>query len=63
MELVLMVSSVGVDDEARSLKLLVVGGRLEVFEAFLKLDLSSLRVEGLVELEVGVIEARMLEKP
>ena len=36
MELVLMVSSVGVDDEARSLKLLVVGGgRLELDEVFL----------------------------
>ena len=36
MELVLMVSSVGVDDdEAFGLKLLVVGGRLELVEAFL----------------------------
>ena len=36
MELVLMVSSVGVDDEARGLKLLVVGGRrLELVEVFL----------------------------
>ena len=35
-ELVLMVSSVGVeDDEARGFKLLVVGGRLEVVEGFL----------------------------
>ena len=35
-ELVLTVSSVGVDDEARGLKLLVVGGgRLELVEAFL----------------------------
>ena len=35
-ELVLMVSSVGVDDdEALGLKLLVVGGRLEVVEVFL----------------------------
>ena len=35
-ELVLMVSSVGVDDdEAFGLKLLVVGGRLELVEAFL----------------------------
>ena len=35
-ELVLTVSSVGVDDEPRSLKLLVVGrGRLEVVEVFL----------------------------
>jgi hypothetical protein len=36
MELVLMVSSVGVvDEEALGLKLLVVGGRLEVVEVFL----------------------------
>ena len=36
MELVLMVSSVGVDDdEAFGLKLLVVGGRLELVEVFL----------------------------
>ena len=35
-ELVLMVSSVGVDDdEALGLKLLVVGGRLEIVEVFL----------------------------
>ena len=34
-ELVLMASSVGVDDEALGLKLLVVGGRLEVVEVFL----------------------------
>ena len=35
-ELVLMVSSVGVDDdEALGLKVLVVGGRLEVVEVFL----------------------------
>ena len=34
-ELVLMVSSVGVDEEALGLKLLVVGGRLEVVEVFL----------------------------
>ena len=35
-ELVLKVSSVGVDvDEAFSLKLLVVGGRLKLVEAFL----------------------------
>ena len=35
-ELVLMVSSVGVDDdEAFGLKLLVVGGRLELVEVFL----------------------------
>ena len=43
MELVLTVSSVGVDDdEAFGLKLLVVGGRLEVVEVFLELDLSLL---------------------
>ena len=36
MELVLMVSSVGVDDdEAFGLKLLVAGGRLELVEALL----------------------------
>ena len=35
MELVLTVSSVGVDDEARDLKDLVVGGRLEFGEVFL----------------------------
>ena len=65
MELVLMVSSVGVDDdEALGLKLLVVGGRLEVVEVFMKLDLSPLLIEGLVELEgVGVVEAWVLEKP
>ena len=35
-ELVLMVSSVGVDDEARGLNLLVVGGgRLELAKGFL----------------------------
>ena len=34
-ELVLTVSSVGVDDEAHGLKLLVGGGRLEVVEVFL----------------------------
>ena len=50
MELVLMVSSVGVDDdEAFGLKLLVVGGRLELVEAFLYLDLSPLLVVGVVE--------------
>ena len=50
MELVLMVSSVGVDDdEAFGLKLLVVGGRLELVEAFLQLDLSPLLVVGVVE--------------
>ena len=49
-ELVLMVSSVGVDDdEAFGLKLLVVGGRLELVEAFLELDLSPLLVVGVVE--------------
>ena len=58
-ELVLMVSSVGVDDdEALGLKLLVVGGRLEVVEVFLQLDLSPLLVDGLVEVEgVGVVDA------
>ena len=58
-ELVLMVSSVGVDDdEALGLKLLIVGGRLEVVEVFLELDLSPLLEEGLVEVEgVGVVEA------
>ena len=35
MELVLTVSSVGVDDEAHRLKFLVVGGRLVVVEVFL----------------------------
>ena len=35
MELVLMVSSVGVDDYEAVLLLLVVGGRLELVEAFL----------------------------
>ena len=50
MELVFMVSSVGVDDdEAFGLKLLVVGGRLELVEAFLYLDLSPLLVVGVVE--------------
>ena len=59
MELVLMVSSGGVvDDEALGLKLLVVGGRLEVVEVFLELDLSPLLVGGLVEVVgVGIIEA------
>ena len=50
MELVLMVSSVGVDDdEAFGLKLLVVGGRLELVEAFLELDLSPALGDALVE--------------
>ena len=58
-----MVSSVGVDDEARGLKLLVVGvRRLELDEGFLKLDLSSLLGEGLVDVG-GVVEAWVLEKP
>ena len=52
-----MVSSVGVDDEARGLKLLVVVG-----EAFLEVDLSMLEVDGLV-VGVGVVEAWLLEKP
>jgi hypothetical protein len=57
-ELVLTVSSVGVvDDEALGLKLLVVGGRLEVVEVFFELDLSPLLVG------VGVVEACELEKP
>ena len=60
-ELVLTVSSVGVDDdEALGLKLPVVG-LLVVGEAFLEVDLSMLEVEGLV-VGVGVIEAWLLEK-
>ena len=55
-ELVLTVSSVGVDDdEALGLKLLV-GGWLVVDEAFLEVDLSMLEVDGLV-VGVGVLEA------
>ena len=61
-ELVLTVSSVGVDDdEALSLKLLVVGW-LVVDEAFLELDLSMLVVGGFV-VGVGVVDACVLEKP
>ena len=61
-ELVLTVSSVGVDDdEALGLKLLV-GGWLVVDEAFLEVDLSMLEVEGLV-VGVGIVEAWLLEKP
>ena len=61
-ELVLTVSSVGVDDdEALGLKLLI-GGWLVVDEAFLEGDLSMLEVEGLV-VGVGVVEAWLLEKP
>ena len=61
-ELVLTVSSVGVDDdEALGLKLLVLG-LLVVGEAFLEVDLSMLEVEGLV-VGVGVVEAWLLEKP
>ena len=61
-ELVLTVSSVGVeDDEALGLKLLVVG-LLVVGEAFLEVDLSMLEVEGLV-VGVGVVEGWLLEKP
>ena len=61
-ELVLTVSSVGVDDdEALGLKLLV-GGWLVVHEAFLEVDLSMLEVDGLVVV-VGVVEAWLLEKP
>ena len=53
-ELVLTVSSVGVDDdEALGLKLLV-GGWLVVDEAFLELDLSLVLGDSLVE--VGVAE-------
>jgi hypothetical protein len=54
MELVLMVSSVGVvDDEALGLRLLVVGGRLEDVKVFLKLDFLPLFGDAFVE--VGVI--------
>ena len=61
-ELVLTVSSVGVDDdEALGLKLFV-GGWLVGDEAFLEVDLSMLVVEGFV-VGVGVIEAWLLEKP
>ena len=61
-ELVLTVSSVGVDDdEALGLKLLI-GGWLVVDEAFLEVDLSMLEVEGLV-VGVGVVEAWLVEKP
>ena len=61
-ELVLMFSSVGVDDdEALGLNLLV-GGCLVVDEAFLEVDLSMLEVEGLIVV-VGVVEAWSLEKP
>ena len=60
-ELVLTVSSVGVDDdEVVGLKLLV-GGWLVVDEAFLEVDFSMLEVEGLV-VGVGVVEAWLLEK-
>ena len=56
MELVLMVSSVGVDDdEALGLRLLVVGGRLEDVEAFLKLDLSLLLGVGFVGVEGALV--------
>ena len=61
-ELVLTVSSVGVDDdEALGLKFLVLG-LLVVGEAFLEVDLSMLEVEGLV-VGAGVVEAWLLEKP
>ena len=61
-ELVLTISSVGVDDdEALGLKLLVVG-LLVVGKAFLEVDLSMLEVEGFV-VGVGVVEAWLLEKP
>ena len=61
-ELVLTVSSVGVDDdEALGLKLLVLG-LLVVGEAFLEVDLSMLEVEARV-VGVGVIETWLLEKP
>ena len=60
-ELVLTVSSVGVDDdEALGLKLLVVGW-LVVDKAFLELDLSMLVLEGFV-VGVGLVEAWLLEK-
>ena len=60
-ELVLTVSSVGIDDdETLSLQLLVLG-LLVVGEAFLEVDLSMLEVEGLV-VDVGVVEAWLLEK-
>ena len=60
-ELVLMVSSGGVDDDGAFLKLLVLG-LLVVGEAFLEVDLSMLEVDGLV-VGVGVVEAWLLEKP
>ena len=61
-ELVLTVSSVGVDhDEALGLKLLV-GGWLVVDEAFLEVDLSMLVEEGFL-VGVGVVESWLLEKP
>ena len=58
-ELVLTVSSVGVEEEARGLYLLVLGGRrLELNDGFLYVVLSSLLGEGLVEVDVGgVVEA------
>ena len=59
-ELVLTVSSVGVDDdEALGLKLLV-GGWLVVDEAFLEVDLSMLVEEGFVVGD-GVVEAWLWE--
>ena len=63
MELVLTVTSGGVvDDEALGLKLFVVGGQLEDVKVFLKLDLSPLLVEGLIEVEgVVVVEACVYE--
>ena len=61
-ELVLTVSSVGVDDdEALGLTLLVVGW-LVVDEAFLEVALPMLVEEGFL-VGVGVIEAWVLEKP
>ena len=61
-ELVLTVSSVGVDDdETLGLKFLVLG-LLVVGEAFLEVKLSMLELEGLV-VSVGVVEAWLLEKP
>ena len=60
-ELVLTVSSVGVDDdEALGLKLLVLG-LLVVGEAFLEVNLSMLVVQGF-EVGVGVVEAWLLKK-
>ena len=61
-ELVLTVSSAGVDDDEALILKLLVGGWLVVDEAFLEVYLSMLEVEGLV-VGVGVVEAWLLEKP